>query len=132
MSTISTPNQKVASQQSQEPAPFPWNRVVTALSPVIALLAGSIASWLAIHFPGLHLNTGQASGEIAQGIIFAAGALGTVAVHYKWLDGWQKWESTLAPAVGPALRLVQALDPDDTRVHSTVSVSPGTGGTNNG
>lgn len=32
MNTISTPNPKVAWQQSQEPAPFLLNRVVTALS----------------------------------------------------------------------------------------------------
>jgi hypothetical protein len=118
---ISTPNPAIASQQSQAAKPFPVNRVVTALSPVIAIIAGGIASWLGTKFPGLNLNTGQASTEIAQGIMFASVALGTVAIHYKWLDGWQKWESAVAPVVGPAMQVVESLDPGATRVNSPLT-----------
>jgi hypothetical protein len=79
--------------------PFPLNRVVAFLGPFVAIAAGAAASWLGRHFPGLHLNTAKAAGQIAQAIEFAIGALVTLVLHHKWLDGWQQWEeATLAPA----------------------------------
>lgn len=50
---------------------------------MIAIRAGGIASGSEPTSRELHLNIGQASGEIGQEIMFAAGAPATAAVHYK-------------------------------------------------
>jgi hypothetical protein len=81
------------------PAPFPLNRVVAFLGPVIALAAGSAATWLGQNFPGLHLDATSTAAQIAAAIEFVVGAGITFALQHKWLDGWQKWETTLAPVV---------------------------------
>jgi hypothetical protein len=81
---------------------FQPNRVVTLLGPVVAIISGAVASWLAIHFPGLHLDASSTAGTITQGINFAIGALVTLALQHKWLTGWQQYEATQASATSAA------------------------------
>jgi hypothetical protein len=78
---------------------FPLNRIVAFLGPYIAIASGLIATWLAQHFPGLHINKTSATSAIANAIVFAIGAAVTWALHQKWLDGWQKWEAIVAGPV---------------------------------
>ena len=73
---------------------LPPNRVVTLFGPVVAIIAGAAASWLATHFPGLNLDPSSTAGTITQGINFAIGALVTLALQHKWLAGWQQYEAT--------------------------------------
>lgn len=87
------------------PAPFPLNRVVAFLGPVIALAAGSAATWLGQNFPGVHLDETSTAAQIAAAIEFVVGAGITFALQHKWLDGWQKWETALAP-VAPTVAAV--------------------------
>lgn len=69
---------------------FPPNRVVVILTPFFAAAAGALTAWLAQHFPGLPaLNSTQLAA------IFGAGALATIQIVYKWLDGWQKHEAQI-------------------------------------
>jgi len=72
---------------------LPPNRVVMLFGPVVAIIAGAVASWLATHFPGLNLDTSSTAGMITQGINFAIGALVTLALQHKWLAGWQQYEA---------------------------------------
>jgi hypothetical protein len=75
---------------------WPVNRVVAALTPIVFVpAAGFIATWVAVHFPGLPpIDPGWLTG------IFVAGALTAGTTAYKWLDGWQKHEFvTRAPGV---------------------------------
>jgi hypothetical protein len=90
------------------------NRVVAFFGPVISILAGVVASWLGRHLPGLHLNTGTAAGTITQRLKFAIGALVTLALQHRWLDGWQKWEA-MQPPVAATGALTPAGEYDPTR-----------------
>lgn len=81
---------------------FPLNRVVAFAGPVLSLLAGTAASWLGRHFPGLHLDTKAAAGQITQGLEFLAGAAVTFALQHKWLSGWQAWEARSQSPPAPA------------------------------
>lgn len=68
-------------------AAFPPNRVVVLLTPLVfAPAAGWVAAYVAEHFPGLSLDESTLTG------VFVAGALSAVALAYKWVDGWQKYE----------------------------------------
>jgi hypothetical protein len=83
---------------------FPANRVVAILAPLNSIIGGAASNWLWTHFPGLHVFGTQNSGAVTIGkaVAFAVGAGVTYAVHHKWLDGWQKWESSPATGVdGP-------------------------------
>ena len=77
---------------------FPINRVVVILTPAAAGLAGSIASWIAEHFPGVELD------EASLTAIFLAGAGAAVAAIYKWLDGWMQYERYLMELYLPEAR----------------------------
>jgi hypothetical protein len=66
---------------------MPTNRVVALLTPVCAMAAGAVATWLAENFPGVDVSQG------ALEEIFIAGALVVVAPAAQWLHGWQKWEA---------------------------------------
>lgn len=67
------------------------NRIVTLLTPVFAGLAGSIVVWMAENLPGAP----QIS-EAGLTAIFVAGATSATAAAWKWLSGWQKFESLWA------------------------------------
>ena len=70
------------------------NRIVTFLTPtVFAPLAGTISLWLAQHFPGVASHIGTS--DIANAIIWIAGAVIAWAMSHKWLGGWQRWETLL-------------------------------------
>lgn len=101
MSTPSQPQPQAPPVSTQ----FPLNRVVAFLGPFVAIVAGALASWLGQHFPGLHLNKGTTSAQIAQVIEFAIAAAGTLALQHKWLTGWQQWEALTTPPAStqPAL-----------------------------
>lgn len=80
----------------------PANRIVAFIGPFVAIVAGALAAWLGKHFPGLHLNMTKTAAAITQAIEFAVGAAVTLALHSKWLEGWQKWESaTSQPSTQP-------------------------------
>ncbi|MGZ4215257.1 MAG: hypothetical protein ACXVHB_16100 [Solirubrobacteraceae bacterium] len=80
----------------------PTNKIVAFLGPVVAIISGTIASWLGTHFPGLNLNTGKVAGDITAGIDFAIGAIVTIILQSKWLEGWQKWEAAVIAPVAAA------------------------------
>ena len=63
------------------------NRLVVLLTPIFAAAAGTVAAWLAEHFPGVEIDQG------ALQEIFIAGALIALAPAVQWLHGWQKYEA---------------------------------------
>src|SRR5215218_2520391 len=63
------------------------NRIVALVTPVCALGAGWVATWLADHVPGL--NIAQESLQA----VFIAGAVSVLAPALHWLHGWQKFEA---------------------------------------
>jgi ABC-type nickel/cobalt efflux system permease component RcnA len=67
--------------------------VLTLLGPAIALLAGACAAWLSQHFPGLVTDESGTKAELTQAGTFIVGAVITWAIHHKYLDGWQRWET---------------------------------------
>jgi hypothetical protein len=69
------------------------NRVVATLAPICALAAGSCATWLAEHFPGINIPAS------ALEEIFIAGAVAVLAPALQWLYGWQQHEKREAEAV---------------------------------
>jgi hypothetical protein len=94
------------------------NRIVALVTPVAALAAGACATWLAQHFPGIHVKTTDLQS------VFIAGAVVVLAPAAQWLHGWQKHEArqadtanaiklgTLAGAAGsaPAVVTVPQMD----------------------
>jgi hypothetical protein len=86
------------------------NRVVALMTPLAAVAAGAVATWLAENFPGVDVSQG------ALEEIFIAGALVVVAPAAQWLHGWQKYETREAEAakeiaVAHALAADQQLEP---------------------
>ena len=63
------------------------NRIVALVTPVCALGAGWVATWLADNVPGL--NVPQESLQA----VFIAGAVAVLAPALHWLHGWQKFEA---------------------------------------
>jgi hypothetical protein len=84
------------------PARFPLNRVVAFAGPYVAILSGAIAAWLGNHFPGLAIDRGTVTANVATAIEFALGTGVTWALHHKWLDGWQRWEAAALALQGGA------------------------------
>jgi len=90
------------------------NRIVALVTPVAALAAGACATWLAQHFPGIHVNQSDLQS------VFIAGAVVALAPAAQWLHGWQKYEAREADAAntiklgtlaaGPVPAPVGALD----------------------
>lgn len=68
---------------------WPVNRVVASLTPIVFVpVAGFVAAWTADNFPGLPpMDENWLAG------IFIAGAISALTAAYKWLDGWQKYET---------------------------------------
>jgi hypothetical protein len=95
------------------------NRIVALVTPVAALAAGACATWLAQHFPGIHVKTTDLQS------VFIAGAVVVLAPAAQWLHGWQKHEArqadtanaiklgTLAGAAGSASAVVAAPQMDE-------------------
>ena len=71
---------------------MPPNRIVALVTPVAALAAGACATWLAQHFPGLHVTENDLQS------VFIAGAVVVLAPAAQWLHGWQKHEARQAEA----------------------------------
>jgi hypothetical protein len=94
---------------------FPLNRVVAFLGPYIAIVSGVLSTWLIQHFPGLHVDRATLGASVTKAIVFAVGAGVTFALHHKWLDGWQQWQTGLNQ-----LTIAQT-------VQSPVGGSPGVG-----
>ena len=63
------------------------NRLVAALTPFAALLAGIAAEWLARHFPGISVDKSALEG------IFLGGMAAVLAPATVWMFGWQKHEA---------------------------------------
>jgi hypothetical protein len=69
------------------------NRIVALLTPLVfAPAAGAASSWLARHFPGVHVKESDLQA------IFIGGALIALAPAAQWLHGWQKYEARQADA----------------------------------
>ena len=69
------------------------NRIVALLTPLVfAPLAGVTSTWLARHFPGVHVSQSDLQS------IFIGGALIALAPAAQWLHGWQKYEAREADA----------------------------------
>jgi hypothetical protein len=62
------------------------NRIVALLTPVCALAAGWVASWIAQNFPSANISK-----ESLQAV-FIGGMLAVIAPAAQWLHGWQKYE----------------------------------------
>jgi hypothetical protein len=60
--------------------------VVALLTPLVALAASWLASWVADKVPGAHLDPAQ----ITAVMVATVGAVLTIA--WKWLQGWQSHE----------------------------------------
>lgn len=74
------------------------SRTVTFLSPYVAMVSATLATWLFTHFPGIHILGSQSSVAriLSEGGVWIITALITYAIHHKWLDGLSKWERRLA------------------------------------
>jgi hypothetical protein len=89
------------------------NRIVALLTPVCALAAGWVASWIAQNFPGANISK-----ESLQAV-FIGGMAAVIAPAWQWLHGWQKFEARqadaeqLALAVDAASSTAVALPEDD-------------------
>jgi hypothetical protein len=68
------------------------NRVVAALTPLAAILAGATANWLAEHAPGLDVSAASLEE------VYVGGIAAVVAPAVIWLLGWQKHEAREALA----------------------------------
>lgn len=71
---------------------FPPNRIAILLAGVITAVSGSIAAWLATHFPGLSLGAAEIAG------VLGAAVLITIRLLDRWLDQWQRGENIDAAA----------------------------------
>jgi hypothetical protein len=65
-------------------------RFVALLTPVLAILAGLLADWVARLIPGAHLDTTQVTTFMVTAATAVAGA------DWKWLQGWQQHEQLVA------------------------------------
>lgn len=65
---------------------FPPNRVALLLAGTITAVSGSIAAWLAAHFPGLNFGSVEIAG------ILGAAVIVTVRLLDRWFEQWQKGE----------------------------------------
>lgn len=88
-------------------AGFPINRVVAFAGPLLAVVAGYIATFLAENLEFLHLDSTGTTGTITNWLTFTLTAVLVWVGQHKWLDGYAKWERT---ALAPALATV--VDPD--------------------
>lgn len=72
----------------------PIGRIVALFSPLVATIAGALATWLFTHFPGLHVfgSSDDTAKLLVEGFIWLLTAGITYAAHHKWLDGLSKWE----------------------------------------
>jgi hypothetical protein len=97
------------------------NRIVALLTPVCALAAGWVASWIAQNFPDANISK-----ESLQAV-FIGGMAAVIAPAWQWMHGWQKYEArqseseqlalasdaALAIAAAPAVDAVdEDLEPD--------------------
>jgi hypothetical protein len=73
------------------------NRIVALLTPVCALAAGWVASWIAQNLPGANISK-----ESLQAV-FIGGMAAVIAPAWQWLHGWQKFEARQADAEQLAL-----------------------------
>lgn len=89
------------------------NRIVALLTPVCALAAGWVASWIAQNFPDANISK-----ESLQAV-FIGGMAAVIVPAWQWLHGWQKYEARQAEAEqialtsDAALSTVEAPDPDE-------------------
>ncbi len=67
-------------------ATFPPNRIAIALAGIITAVSGSIAAWLAAHFPGLNFGAAEIAG------VLGAALLITLRLLDRWFDRWQAKE----------------------------------------
>ena len=79
------------------------NRIVALLTPVCALAAGWVASWIAQNFPDANISK-----ESLQAV-FIGGMAAVVVPAWQWLHGWQKYEARQAEAEQLALASDAAL-----------------------
>jgi len=79
------------------------NRIVALLTPVCALAAGWVASWIAQNFPDANISK-----ESLQAV-FIGGVAAVLAPAWQWLHGWQKYEARQAEAEQLALASDAAL-----------------------
>ena len=89
------------------------NRIVALLTPVCALAAGWVASWIAQNFPDANISK-----ESLQAV-FIGGMAAVIVPAWQWLHGWQKYEARqaeaeqIALASDAALSIVEEPDPDE-------------------
>lgn len=73
-------------------AKFPPNRIVVLLGGVLTAVSGTVAAWLAVHFPGLSFGAAEVAG------IMAGAVLISIRLLDRWIDQWQKGEKVDYPA----------------------------------
>jgi hypothetical protein len=75
----------VLEQASCKERAMPPNRIVALFTPIIAVAAGGVATWLADNV-GLNVDQGELQA------VFVAGLLAVLAPAAQWLHGNQRWE----------------------------------------
>lgn len=65
---------------------FPPNRIAILLAGMITAVSGSIAAWLAAHFPDLNFGAAEIAGVLGAAVII------TVRLLDRWFDRWQEGE----------------------------------------
>lgn len=65
---------------------FPPNRVAILFAGIITAVSGSIAAFLAAHFPGLEFGSAEIAG------VLGAAVLITLRLLDRWFDRWQEGE----------------------------------------
>lgn len=85
---------------------LPLNRLIAFAGPYIAVISGVVADWLVVHVHILatfHVGDNDIAQAISQIIVFGVTAFVVWLGHQKWLDGYQKWAYTNAPAAQPVI-----------------------------
>ena len=105
--TTATEDPVLADPEVSTLAGFPLNRIVAFAGPLLAIVAGYIATFLAENLEFLHLDSSGTQGTITNWLTFTLTAVLVWVGQHKWLDGYAKWERV---ALAPALATV--VDPD--------------------
>lgn len=100
---------------------FPPNRIAIILAGTITAVSGSIAAWLAAHFPGLNFGALEIAGVLTGAVLI------TVRLLDRWFDRWQEGERVDYQAdVGMALEEL-ADTPDAQRFFDSLGALHGFG-----
>lgn len=73
-------------------AQLPANRLVILAAGLITAVSGTIAAWIAAHFPGIDLGRAEIAGALGAALLI------TIRLLDKWIDQWQHQENIATQA----------------------------------